>query len=811
MRTSRRSPAYSLRSSRPSRRSHRTATGAAAVIAQPLERRVLLASVSGELFWDNDPANGQRDPNESVLRGASLTVYHDNNNNNVLDTGEASTTVNPDTGGYSLTFPAGTGFGNLTPTQETIRIVPPGPGIGRVSAPSNIQHEHTLTVNTLDIVLDRDFGITSTSLISGTKFNDLNYNGVRDAGEPGLSGWTIYLDYAPPGRDQNDPADATDENGNYSIVTRSGGASNLSLREAPQASWAPTAPADGRHLLTYGVGSTLTDVNFGNARTGTVQGVKFHDLDADGRRLRSEPGLAGWTIYADRDGDSAFDPGEPSDVTDADGNFEFDVFPGTFVVREVAQPGWRETTPTPAAVTVAEGQTVDLGFGNTDRRVITGTLFNDLDGDGTRDAGEGALTGWTVEVDVNEDGVVDATTQTDLLGGNYRFVLPPLTNDQPVLATVRPVAPAGWRPTVAPSRTFVLRNGILWTGIDFGYTRLAQVIGTSYHDLNRNGLRDTGEAELPGWTYYADLNDDGQLNGTEPSAVTDANGVYVLTLPASATPYRIREVAQPGWLRRNPPVGYNLILAEGQVRAGADFGHTRPTVIAAYARGSSWAGPDANPGSLTFKEYLEANSLGDDEYGYRLAADDILPWVNVDQLVLRLDGALPTSQLPATITLDGSLSDYTATPSMLDPQTVLLTLDRALGAQPGGGESGDRLRLTTNFFGEQYELRFNILQGDVGRNGTVLANDFSPVKARFFKNTNSPVTGLNDYSAYHDVDGNGTILANDYSAVKSRFFDRLPTAVPIAAAAVRWPAAPARRRGATRELFSAAPVLGWLR
>src|SRR5688572_3398884 len=53
--------------------------------------------------------------------------------------------------------------------------------------------------------------------IAGTKFADLDGDGRRDAGEPGLSGWTIYLDL-----NQNQVFDAatepfttTDSNGNY--------------------------------------------------------------------------------------------------------------------------------------------------------------------------------------------------------------------------------------------------------------------------------------------------------------------------------------------------------------------------------------------------------------------------------------------------------------------------------------------------------------------------------------------------------------------------------------------------------------------
>ena len=38
-----------------------------------------------------------------------------------------------------------------------------------------------------------DFGNFQQATKSGQKFNDLNNNGVKDAGEPGLSGWTINV------------------------------------------------------------------------------------------------------------------------------------------------------------------------------------------------------------------------------------------------------------------------------------------------------------------------------------------------------------------------------------------------------------------------------------------------------------------------------------------------------------------------------------------------------------------------------------------------------------------------------------------
>ncbi len=60
-----------------------------------------------------------------------------------------------------------------------------------------------------------------------------------------------------------------------------------------------------------------------------------------------------------------------------------------------------------------------------------------------------------------------------------------------------------------------------------GFTGVGcKVSGTKFHDLNANGVKDPGEPGLPGFTIFADYNHDGVHNGIEPSAVTDANGLY---------------------------------------------------------------------------------------------------------------------------------------------------------------------------------------------------------------------------------------------------------------------------------------------
>ena len=71
-----------------------------------------------------------------------------------------------------------------------------------------------------------------------------------------------------------------------------------------------------------------------------------------------------------------------------------------------------------------------------------------------------------------------------------------------------------------------------------------------------------------------------------------------------------------------------------------------------------------------------------------------------------------------------------------------------------------------------------MLPGNVNRAGSVLADDFSAVKARFFRSTGNPGSGANAYTIFHDVDGSGAILADDFSGVKSRFFNTLPAPDP---------------------------------
>jgi len=77
--------------------------------------------------------------------------------------------------------------------------------------------------------------------IQGIKFNDLDGDGVRDAGEMGIAGWTMYLDANDSGAyDSGEPTAITGPTGQYSFGDLYAG--DYSVGEIQQSGWTQTVP-----------------------------------------------------------------------------------------------------------------------------------------------------------------------------------------------------------------------------------------------------------------------------------------------------------------------------------------------------------------------------------------------------------------------------------------------------------------------------------------------------------------------------------------------------------------------------------------
>lgn len=203
---------------------------------------------------------------------------------------------------------------------------------------------------------------------------------------------------------------------------------------------------------------------------------------------------------------------------------------------------------------------------------ITGTQFNDRNRNARQDSGEEGLVGFTVYVDYDRDGVLDAGEPRALTGANGAFSL----NAPAGTHYVRVVQASGYTQTLpaAGFLTAVVTNNNTVSGLRFGsYQPNASATGFVWNDANGNGIRDTGESPMPGIWVYIDLDGDDRIDLNEPSAISKTDGSYNLTFPGAGT-YTIRQVLEPGYIQTYPGFAGEHTLPYDGVHpiTGQDFG-----------------------------------------------------------------------------------------------------------------------------------------------------------------------------------------------------------------------------------------------
>jgi uncharacterized repeat protein (TIGR01451 family) len=535
------------------------------------------ATATGTKFHDLD-ADGVRDAGEPGLAG--WTFYVDLNGNGAADAGEPSAVSGAD-GAFTIA--------EVRPGTSAVREVLQGGWV--CSTPASCAASTAfVSGETASGLL---FGNYRPASVSGVKYHDLDADGNRGTGEPGLAGWTFYVDYDGDGSpDSGEPSATSGADGSFSIPGVRPG--SWTVREAAHPGWTCSFPGGCSHTVTLTSDESATGASFGNWAPATVAGTKFGDENGDGHRDAGEDGLAGWTFFVDYDGDGTLDPGEPSGVSGADGAYVITgVNPGDWMLREVAQPGWSCSTPTPCSYALALDSDQDESgrdFGNFSRGSVAGAKFEDANASGSRDPGEGGLGGWRIRVypDGDGDGILDssltrvvaaATTAAD---GSYSIDLDPGTY---VLCEV---AQAGWTQSqpenmrcavntaLAPGgRALTLTSGGVVNGQDFGNWAAATKSGTKFGDLDADGVRDAGEPGLSGWTFFVDYNGNSALDAGEPSTISGADGSYLLAGIKPGT-WSVREVPQAGWTCSFPaPCAYEETFTSRTVLSGNDFGNYR--------------------------------------------------------------------------------------------------------------------------------------------------------------------------------------------------------------------------------------------
>lgn len=578
------------------------------------------ASMSGVVYADSN-GNNVRDPGvDPGLPGVTVTLTGTDIDGNMVNI-VAMTDM---TGRY--TFPnLRPGSYLVTETQPpfaTDRAETVGTGLATPgTTPMNDQFSITIREN--ENAVDFNFGEVAAS-IAGFVYEDLNANGVRDPGEPGIPGVAMTL----TGTDNMNMAVTrnvvTAMDGSYVFTALpTSNTAGYTVRETQ-----PMAFADARESvgtvggtprgnamvndqisgIQIGPADTGINYNFGEVRVGSITGTTYVDANNNGVRDGTDPPLPG--VVVTLTGTNFL--GQPvmlTTTTDATGNYTFpNLLPGTYTVTETQPAGYADGTANPgstggtAAPNVISNIPIASGQNSTGNNFgerlfgVSGAVYEDRNNDGIQGPDEPGIPGVVITLTGrdNAGNPVNLTVTTDAQG-RYTFPnVPPsdatgytLTQTQPSAFLEGRATPGNGGGTANPNGNVI--SGLVLggtspsalTNYNFGEVRPGSIAGTVFDDRNNNGVRDAGEPPIPGTTITLTGTDDrGQM--VSRTVTTDANGNYLFDNLRPGT-YTVREtqpanfqdgsdiVGSLGGMNSANDVLSNIVLRSGDQGTGYNF------------------------------------------------------------------------------------------------------------------------------------------------------------------------------------------------------------------------------------------------
>ena len=436
---------------------------------------------------------------------------------------------------------------------------------------------NTVYVNSSEIKIPISASVTDpvvipsalTGEVGDLVWLDINGDGIRDPGEPGLSNVQVTL------KDRFGTPVAstfTDSNGRYRFTGIAPGTGYyVEITSGLPPGLVQTAPAgrsDRRtNAFDLAAGGVYLDADLGfttAAGTGTVGDFVWNDANANGIQDSGELGIAGVTVllYRDVDGDGVFEPGGDDGaavataVTGPDGRYLFvgvtaDDF-GTYDyfvyvdATQAALAGYDYTTsPVTRVIGLAPGEARlnnDFGFQSASPTYsYRDRVWFDLDGN-QQDTGENGIAGVTVNL-LNASRQVVATVTTDANGyfnfgglqdGTFYYIeISDTAGKLTDFYGTTPGAIAGERQISNLTGNLDYTTGSApWP--NFGYTSRGSVGDTVFNDVDGDGVQDPGELGISGVTVkiYSDGNANGVIDPGDSvvaTVVTDANGSYMFS------------------------------------------------------------------------------------------------------------------------------------------------------------------------------------------------------------------------------------------------------------------------------------------
>ena len=421
-------------------------------------------SIFGVVYFDSN-RNGTRDAIEINL--GDRAVYVDLNTNGQFDDGEPKTQTSS-SGGYRF---------DLAPGAYEIRVITPDGWT--LTDPASGYRSYTVKSGIGAFGLD--FGLYRGTKLTGLVYHDLNANGRRDIGEPGLPGWTVRVLLW-----DTTPEAVTDSDGLYTFEDLS--TDGFMAELVSQSGW------KGASSTSFGGSLTPRDLvySWGVRNTSRFIGRVAADLHGDGS-VTNDPALPLQTVYIDSNKNGVLDANEPTSVTNDLGYFCFAAEPGTYTIRPVLPRGYSLSSPSSGYLSAfVWGAIKDLSvgtfafYGPHPESTLFGYVYNDKNANAKYDPDESALPGHMLYIDNDNDGTMDSnepTGRTDS-SGYYGFI--GLTSGT---YHVRQLLAPGWNQTAPADNKawdFTFASTTNYVSVDFGSADLTgpQVLGASFASDN---------------------------------------------------------------------------------------------------------------------------------------------------------------------------------------------------------------------------------------------------------------------------------------------------------------------------------------
>jgi hypothetical protein len=201
---------------------------------------------------------------------------------------------------------------------------------------------------------------------------------------------------------------------------------------------------------------------------------------------------------------------------------------------------------------------------------VTGTLFDDINGNGTMDTGEKGIPDQTVFIDEKNDGKLDPGDPFAVTNSAGVYTI---TNVPAGSIRVMESLPNGLRVDTpgSGSYTVTLNAGQTLSNLNFANTQLALISGSVFVDANGNGQQDASEPGRANQIVYLDLNNSGVLQPNDPTVITDSTGAFAFTVNPGS--YVVRLQSFPDFTITTPAgAAFNVTVGAGSTSSGNLFG-----------------------------------------------------------------------------------------------------------------------------------------------------------------------------------------------------------------------------------------------